>query len=220
MAYDPIIELYREAFRKHGNSAEAVLCPKGRQWLRFSALTSQIINKSFSILDYGCGLGQLKAYLDTRFSNYRYTGADLVPEFVEECRKNFPEGEFLEIASARDIKDQYDHIVLSGVFNLLYFDIEEEHLQHVHSVLEHLFQHTRISLSFDFMTDQVDFKAKGAFHINEPDLLRFVQSTLSKRYCVNHSYMPYEFSVIVYKDQHILRPDNVFRQISDADSTT
>lgn len=218
MSLDPVIELYRDAFRKHGNSPDAVLWPKGRQRLRFSSLTSHICKDGFSILDFGCGLGHLKSYLDTRFSDYRYSGMDLVPEFIIECRKNFPDSSFAQISGAGDVSGQYDYIVLSGVFNILYASDHEQHLLQVCNTIEHLFRNTGIALSCDFMTDKVDFQAPGAFHMNESALVNFVQNQMSSRYRIDHTYMPYEFSVTVYKDQRISRPDNIYYGAADEDS--
>jgi SAM-dependent methyltransferase len=212
-----LIELYRDAFRKHGNSPDAVLWPKGRQRLRFSRLTSHILKDGFSLLDFGCGLGHLKSYLDTRFSGFRYSGVDLVPEFIAECQKNFPDCSFKRIDDAGDIADSYDYVVMSGVFNILYVPDLEQHLQKVCDTLGHLFRHTRVALSCDFMTDKVDFKGPGAFHMSEPALVEIIRDRLSARYSIDHTYMPYEFSVTVYRDQRISRPGNVYFGTPDED---
>jgi hypothetical protein len=67
------------------------------------------------------------------------------------------------------------------------------------------------------LTDKVDFQQPGAFHIAEPELVEFVRNRLSPRYTLDHSYMPYEFAVTVFKDQRVVRPDNVFPGLRDAD---
>lgn len=210
MQYASLIEQYRNAFQKHRNSPASVLCPKGRQDIRYASLTSSLPNNSFSVLDYGCGLGHLKTYMDRKFTNYTYVGADVVPEFIDECRKNFPESVFLHIQDHREILEKYDHIILSGVFNIEYFSNAKKHTEFVFNVLEYLFQCARISLSCDFMSDRVDFMQRGAFHLNEADLLEFVQKKLSSRFRLDHSYMPYEFSLTAFKDQRIARPSNIF----------
>jgi len=215
--FDSIIEQYREAFRKHGNSPEAVLWPKGRQRLRFSSLTAHFAGEGFSVLDFGCGLGHLKSYLDARHRQCQYTGVDLVPEFIAECRKNFRDGRFTQISDVGDVAGDYDYVVLSGVFNILFSPDRDQHLAKVFQTLEQLFDRTRIALSCDFMTDKVDFQGPGAFHMNEPALVDLVQRRLSARYSVDHTYMPYEFSVTVYKDQKITRPDNVYSGIANED---
>ena len=213
--YTSLIEQYRNAFLQHQNSPASVLCPKGRQDIRYASLTSSLRDNSFSVLDYGCGLGHLKSYLDRKFTNYTYVGADIVPEFIAECRKNFPDSTFLHIKDHHDILEKYDHVVLSGVFNIDYFSNPQKHREFVFNVLEYLFQCTRVSLSCDFMSDRVDFVQDGAFHLNEAELIRFVQERMSTRFRLDHSYMPYEFSLSIFKDHRVIRPSNVYYSLED-----
>lgn len=209
-SFDPLIEQYRQAFRRHGRSPSAVLCPKGKQHLRYAALTAHIQRDEFSLLDFGCGLGHLLGFLGKRFRQFHYFGVDVVPEFVAECEKTFPQASFAHIRSHVDIVRDFDHAVLSGVFNLLYLPDREQHLEAVFGTLEYLFRHTAVALSCDFLSDQVDFQQPGAFHMNRAVLLEFVRTRLSRRYVLDHSYLPYEFALTVFKDQRIVRPANVF----------
>jgi len=213
VALDPLISRYREAFRRHGRSPAAVLCPKGRQHLRYAALTSHIRREGFTLLDYGCGLGHLKAFLDSRYKEFRYFGVDVVPEFVAECATTFPGASFAEIRGHADVAGEHDYTVLSGVFNILYVPDREQHLRAVFDTLEHLFRHTAIALSCDFLSDQVDYQQPDAFHMGKAALLEFVRARLSPRYVLDHSYMPYEFALTVFRDQRITRPDNVFQAL-------
>ncbi len=208
--FDAVIGQYREAFRRHGRSPGAVLCPKGRQDLRYTALTTAIGASGFSILDFGCGLAALKGFLDQRFEKFTYTGVDLVPEFVADCRIAHPGAKFLHIRDVTDVPGEFDYVVLSGVFNILYTPDRAQHLTLVLDTIERLFERTRVALACDFLSDQVDFQLPGAFHMGQDELLRQVQGRLSRRYVLDHSYMPYEFALTVFKDQRIERPANVF----------
>ena len=185
--------------------------PKGRLDLRFDALTGPIAHDDFSILDYGCGLGHLKAYLDKRFDEFAYCGVDIVGEFIKENLRNFPDGVFREIESYKSIADQFDYVVLSGVFNLLYTDDVDRHQRNVRETLLNLFGNTKIALSVNFMTDQVDYKQPFAHHQNVFEIYEFVSKYMSPRLFLDQSYMPYEFTIVAYRDQEILRPDNVYR---------
>lgn len=204
------IESYRSAFAKFGDSPAAVLWPKGRQALRFRALTSHFSESGFSVLDYGCGLAHLKDYLDTRFSGFTYTGADMVEEFVRADRIKHPQASFQLVRGPEEIRQQYDYVVLSGVFNLSYSADKPAHVRFIEESLSHLFQCCRVSLSVDFMCDQVDFEESGSHYQNVFGLLGFVNQHLSRRYTLDQSYMPYEFSVTIYRDSSILRPQNIY----------
>ena len=43
------------------------------------------------------------------------------------------------------------------------------------------------------------------------DLINFISKNLTRRFKIDHSYMPYEFCVKIFKEQEILRPENVFK---------
>ena len=112
-----------------------MLWPKGRQELRFEALTRHLPRGEFTLLDYGCGLAHLRAYLDPRFERCRYSGADMVPAFIDASKAKYPDSEFIVAVTPRDLASDYDHIVLSGVFNMLYSDDVGQHVRDLTSVI-------------------------------------------------------------------------------------
>ncbi len=209
--YDGIKEEYQKAFAANGDSAAAVLWPKGRQEERFNALTRHISPSSkFKILDFGCGLAHLNIYLKKHFDFYEYHGVDLVKEFVDHASKNFPGHSIKLVKNEKDVVEQYDHIVSSGAFNMLYLEDAEVHQEIVFSILTHLFGSCTQSLSVNFMTELVDYKQVGAFHQNLGRLYQFVSKNLSRRFLIDQSYLPFEFTITIFKNQEIKSPENIY----------
>lgn len=209
-----IIEEYRRSFALHGDTPAGVQWPRGRQALRFAALTRHIVDDGFSVLDYGCGLAHLKPYLDQHFASYEYRGVDLVPEFVEAVAAKFPDVSVRQIRSFLDVVEPVDHVVISGTFNIIDGGDRGAYLRRVEATLLHLFELTKVSLAVNFMTDRVDFMQRHALHVNLGEMIGFVQDRMSARVLSNASYMPYEFTLVVLKDAEIQRPDNIYRAIS------
>lgn len=208
---DDIIKQYKNSFSEHGNSPNSVFWPKGRQAERFNALTLNIVKENFTILDFGCGLAHLKSYLYDNYSKrFKYTGVDIVDDFIKENQKNFPLETFALIKSYTEISGEYDYVVSSGAFNMLYVEQIEMHKAMVFDILKYLYSKSRIYLSVNFMTDAVDFIQPGAYHQNIPELYEFITKNLSKRVIIDQSYMPYEFTVTIFKNQTILRPENIY----------
>ncbi len=205
-----IAQHYRDALAANGDTPAAVLWPKGRQDLRFDALTRHLPPADFSLLDYGCGLAHLHPYLDKRFKRFRYTGTDMLPEFVALARAKHPDADFAVAASPAEIMGEYDHIVMSGVFNMLYVDDIEAHKRVVWEGLETLFARARKTMAVNFMTDQVDFRQPGAFHLDPRELLEFSRTKLSRRLLIDQGYMPFEYTLVVWKDDAIRRPTMVY----------
>jgi hypothetical protein len=206
-----LIEQYQRAFSEHGDTPAGVMWPRGRQALRFDALTRHFSDDGFSILDYGCGLSHLKEYLDQRFKRYEYLGADLVPEFVRAATTKYPDARVVLVRSHADVSEQVDHVVISGTFNIIDGVDRAVYIDRIQSALLHLFSLARISLSVNFMTDRVDFVQSHALHMNVEEMMDFTRRKLSPRLRVDESYMPYEFTLVVIKDCEVVRPENIYK---------
>lgn len=205
-----LIQMYRNAFREHGDTPSSVMWPRGRQAQRFHALTQHFSREHFSVLDYGCGLAHLKSYLDQRFKGYKYFGVDIVPEFVDAVESKFPDARVQLISSFSDVSTSVDHVVISGTFNIIEEGNRTDYIRLVKSALLHLFRLARVSLAVNFMTDRVDFMQPHALHMNVEEMQDYVRHYLSPRLICDESYMPYEFSLVVLKDCEVIRPDNIF----------
>ena len=82
---------YQSLFEEHGISEKAVqYTDKYSQYARFFFLT-QFIQKGSSILDVGCGLGDLYSFLHSNDFFGSYHGIDIVPEFIDHCNMKFSE---------------------------------------------------------------------------------------------------------------------------------
>ena len=91
------------------------------QEVRFEELLSVIETDidGLSILDVGCGLGDLFSYLRRRGDKVDYLGVDILPEMVDEARVRHPEARF----EVRDILSQppeetFDLVVCSGALTV------------------------------------------------------------------------------------------------------
>lgn len=196
---DKVADLYRAAFGKHGRSSAAVLSPKGRHDLRFSALTAPFDLSGKRILDFGCGLGHLCAFLRERDIACDYVGVDIVDEFVESNRQAFPDCVFHTIKDVDDVSGQFDIVIASGVFNIRYMEDPAANESYVRGSIRKLFGLCREGLAVDFMTSHVDFQQEGAVHTDPAEILTFAITHLGRRAIVNHSYMPFEFCLNVFR---------------------
>lgn len=202
---------YKEAYLEHGDSPSGVLWPKARQDIRFDALTRYISSKAnFSLLDFGSGLAHLKEYLDLKYLNVIYSGVEMHDFFLEASKNKYPDCKFYNIDNPKQLNEEFDYVVSSGAFNLLYSDCELEHKQVVFKIIEDLFMISKVFCSFNFMSDNVDFKQEGSYHQNVAEILTFVRDKLSQRVSLDCSYMPYEFTITIWRDQGVQRPENIY----------
>ena len=203
-------DYYDNLLNKYGTSSSALGCPKGRQELRFRNI-DKLFFPGCTILDYGCGFADLNKYLKNRFSKdkYEYSGCDIMPKFLEISKKLYPEVNFFDLRNEK-IKISFDIITAFGVFNFLYVKDENKHFEIVKTKLKDIFSITNKYLLVDFQTEFVDYKQDNSYHQNIDILVDYIEKNLSRRFEIIHSYLPYEYSVIIYKENEINKNDNTF----------
>lgn len=134
-------DLYKAAYEEHGPRAQGVgWLDEEVQWRRFHALTTGIQFGISSILDVGCGYGELVEFYNQRrpawFKHVYYRGIDVIPEYIDIARARH--GVFHDLALPHlnmrvfnevDVRAlspniTYDFVVGSGV--LAYYDMPEK----------------------------------------------------------------------------------------------
>lgn len=83
-----VLHFHRHRIASHGTEAPQALGWRhaDSQRLRFEVIAQVADFNGRSVLDLGCGTGDLKAFLDERFRDMRYLGIDQMPEFIEVAR--------------------------------------------------------------------------------------------------------------------------------------
>lgn len=208
--FDHIRQLYRESYEVNGDSPSSLLTPKGRNELRFRAVAPLIDGPGASILDYGCGLGYLYDYLSALDPSIKYTGVDILPEFIQACAEKYPTATFSQISAHEDVSGTYDIVFSSGVFNLATHDDPKDSKNYAFERLEHLFGLTRKVLVCDFLSTLVDFVQPGAQHFSIAEISSFVTAKLGRKFQIRHDLLPYEQTLIVFKNDGIVRPQNIY----------
>ena len=208
--FEEIKGMYVEALRCHGDSPASLLTPKGRSHLRFRAIKEQVNKNGLKILDYGCGLGYLYDYLSKTKFSFEYTGIDMVPQFIDSCKSKYPKACFDLIDPTRPICGEYDIVFASGVFNLMTHDSEIISKEYALERIEYLFSLTNDILVCDFLSSLVDFKQSKAQHFSPSEIVEFCSNKLSRRFKLRHDLLPYEMTLIVWKNDEIHRPDNIY----------
>jgi SAM-dependent methyltransferase len=199
LEFDQIIELYSNAFAKYGDSPASVLWPKGRQEIRFRALTSHFDWKNVkSILDFGCGLGHLYPYALSQGFEGEYIGVDVVPDFIEFCRIRHVGAKFILSNGQLPSISPVDHVIGSGCFNLVNQG-NSNHFEDVQELISGLFEMCTGSVAFDFMSTYVDFEQSMAFHVDPFEMARFIHQNVSPRLKLDTSYLPFEFAIVAHK---------------------
>ncbi|MDG6218719.1 MAG: class I SAM-dependent methyltransferase [Candidatus Thermoplasmatota archaeon] len=199
---------YRERYQTFGYSPKTLGWGKnGRQELRFSILTQVGDLNGKTVLDVGCGFGDLYGFLKTKGWFGSYIGIDFVDELIQEGKKRYPDAEFI-IGDFENIviEQKIDYIISSGMFN---FRLEtEDNWTYIDRMLRKMLAIASNAVAVDFMTSWVDYQHPIAFHA-DPCLLLQKISQLTRRFVIRGDYMPYEYSLYLYDDKQI-NSDNTY----------
>lgn len=91
---------------------------KTNQYKRFEILTKIGVKKNESILDIGCGGGELVNYFKSKRFKVAYLGIDINPYYLQIAKSRYPNNEFIN-SNGWDLTTQdYDWAIASGIFTL------------------------------------------------------------------------------------------------------
>lgn len=109
---------YQKSFAKHGESPEALQWANYRAAaLRYRQLVKDVDTKGKTILDAGCGMGDLLPFLYAKDADFTYEGVDVTPEFIDIASKRYSGHSFHVANPFTDLSTQYDIVLSSGVMN-------------------------------------------------------------------------------------------------------
>ena len=200
-----IITRYNERLKIYGYDPRALGWFKGRQHIRFKVLSEIGDLNNCSILDVGCGFGDLYGFLIKSGLNIRYTGYDINPDIIKIAKEVYPNAHFeVKDIEKEEIHDNFDWVFASGVFE---FKLPDNKL-FIQNMLRRMFEICNKGVAVDFISSYVDFRNEEAYYVSPEEMFSFCK-TFSKRVLLRHDYMPYEFCIYIYKDDRI-NERNVF----------
>ena len=147
---------YNRHLQDFGDAPQAVRwTPEGQ--LRHYSTLLQIAGdlSGKSVLDFGCGKGDLYSYIRDRGIHVQYCGIDINENLIELAKNKYPEAEFhaLDIEET-DFTKVFDVILICGVFNLRIAGIEES----MRSVLKRIFSLAKEVLHLNLLTYYVPIR--------------------------------------------------------------
>jgi trans-aconitate methyltransferase len=193
------VERYRKRINEHGLGLASLNSgSQEKQALRCKVHQAALVTQNPEVLDIGCGLGSFLQFLNERNIACRYTGYDIVPEYVAECRRLFPDARFEKRnALTEGIDGTYDTIVLSQVLNNRYQN--SDNVRVMKRMLELAYAHTRISVSVDMLSDAADAPKPDLFYYSPEEMLAFARK-IARRVVLRHDYRPFEFCLQIFHD--------------------
>lgn len=174
--------------------------PRGVHWQnsdnqqkRFQILSQIGDLNGKSVLDVGCGFGDLYGFLVREGKSTEYSGIDIVSEFISAARRKYPNANFEE-KDIFDIEKQYDYVLASGALS---FKVENHH-QYYEEMIRKMFEIAKIGIAFNMLDikNHIDDAEFASYDSNE--IASFCK-TLTPKVEVITDYLPQDFTIYMYK---------------------
>lgn len=189
-----LLNYYEDSLKKYGDDAQGVhWLNQDTQKIRFKVLSKIADLNNKKILDVGCGFGDLYQFLVSKNIIVDYTGIDIVPEFIDKARKNFPNIRF-QVTDINDLNENYDYILASGTLS---FEVEDSK-NYYFSIIRKMFEHAKYGIAFNMLNSTVHNTDETYFTYNIPEILAYCK-TLTENVEIISDYLPQDFTVYMYK---------------------
>lgn len=190
---------YDERLARFGYSPQTLGWNKPKHRLRYEVLLAYwdlAAAPGTSVLDVGCGFGDLFGYARERDWPISYHGVDLNPKLIDVAREVYPEAGFSVADPLTDgLTGEYDVIVASGTHN----HPVSNHDEYVAETFALFAAHARRGFAINFLSDRVSFRRDDNAYTS-PERALALALRHSRRVQLRHDYMPFEFTVIVDRD--------------------
>lgn len=170
-------------------------------YMRFEILTEYIKEESFSILDFGCGYGELINFLkNIKKSNFQYIGFDISSKMIEVALSEFKDFKFT--TDLNSITEKVDYVIANGIFNVKLETSNEVWTEYVLRTLDLLDKYSIKGFSFNILTNYSDKEYLKSYLYYADPLYFFdiCKIKYSNYVSLIHDYPLYEFTINVKKN--------------------
>ena len=194
--------LYNERFDRFGRDLRTVgWGNRADQELRFDVLFRGLEPKGKTILDVGCGLGDLIPFLQERTGgDFRYIGIDIAERLVEDARelyggedRLFFHGDIFQTDLPR-----VDIAVLSGALSLRVKNISV----YAKQTLEQMYALSKEAACLNFLSKYADYELEKNMHY-KPETVLTWGLLAAHKVNLHHDYPLYEFTIQLFRNGDI-----------------
>ncbi|MFC1517739.1 class I SAM-dependent methyltransferase [Candidatus Margulisiibacteriota bacterium] len=194
---EKVRKFFAHQLNVHGkNSPSAVHWnSKETQLIRFYVLAMIDVLSEHSVLDLGCGVGDMYKFFKDEDINVHYTGWDITPEMIQAATKKYPEAEF-------DVKNIlmektlpfYDYVLASGTMNIKISGHEEW----LFAMVRKMFEIANMGVGFNLLNKQGNADNR-TFFATEPEKIEALCKKITSNVVLRQDYLPNDFTIYMYK---------------------
>lgn len=163
---------------------------------RFLILSEIGIQSGHSVLDVGCGAGNLYEWFLKHKIDVSYLGLDINENMIRELNrtKKTIKFECRDILSLECERERYDFVVMSGAITIPVNNQD----QFVIKILNRMFSLSKIGVAVNFMSTSADVIKPEMYYANPANICALITS-ITRKYVLRHDYMTHDFTVYMYR---------------------
>jgi SAM-dependent methyltransferase len=169
---------------------------RSSQERRFEALLALGPFQGHTLLDIGCGFGDLLQFLLERGIHPIYTGLDICEPMITRCRERFASataqfavGDVLDHAP----RESFDYVVASGIFGLEAPGVRER----IAPTLERMNAWSRVGCAANFLSGRSPAHAEARVYVDPCEMLG-LGLAITPAVRIDHSYLPNDFTLYMF----------------------
>ena len=151
-----------------------------------------------TILDVGCGRGDLVYFLKKKKIKINYTGLDEDKNLLYFAKKNHRNCKFIYKEISTDKIKRYDLIYASGIFNVKM----PNHKLWMSKILKKLYNQANRYLIFNNLSLNANFYDQDLFYCNKKIIINLL-SDLKTNFFFEEKYFSHDFTTIISKNKWI-----------------
>jgi len=214
------LESYRRTYKKYGVNARALqYTSRQAQEKRLRELVADIdfedhrpigplARRGKSVLDVGCGFGDIIPFISEKTKSFEYTGVDLVPEFIEVARERYPNHRFLianyfnnplmsKHETQAPLMTKFDIVITSGTLNA---NIKNPY-RYRKKAIKIMWEHSNEIVAFNMAGGNPQPQNKKGNRVYYADLNKIVDfcKSLTTNIIIRKDYSPNDFTILLFK---------------------
>ena len=171
------------------------------QFQRFDVLLNHVSFEGHSVLDVGCGLGNLLDAFKLKNLHVRFTGVDIVSDMILRARQRHPESSWhcCDIFSESPFGDErFDVVFSSGIFNI---DLGNNP-EFLVNALALFLALSNEYVCFNLLSDRSTDKEEGYYYYSAEEVKQDIINRFSleeHQITIKSDYLENDFTIIIKK---------------------
>jgi len=193
---EKLLAFYDKHIEKYGFGPQSVgWGSKSSQEIRFELLCGVGDLSGCSVLDIGCGTGDLCEYISKRYKNVNYSGIDINQKFIEKAKEKYPNISLKLAEFGQYNGEPFDYVLASGALS---FKLKN-HKKIYFSYIKKMYEISRLGVAFNMLKKGEHDDDETYATYDQKEIKEFCE-TFADEVELREDYLSYDFTVYLKKN--------------------